>query len=219
MGRARPERSPADLARAARAVGVRDGRLLEAIASVPRAAFVPPMAAEQAYADEPIPIPHGQVTTQPSLSAAMIDALGLTGAERVLEIGTGYGYQTALLARLATGVVSVEIWPDLAEAAERHLAAQGVRNVRVVAGDGSGGWEPGAPYDAVIVSAASPEVPAALIAQLRVGGLLVQPIGPGGDEQVTLFRQTARGLTRLRSVTAARFVPLRDRSAFPHRPD
>ncbi len=105
---------PEKLAAAARAGGVTDPRVLEAIRRTPRAAFVPEAYASRAYDDVPVPIPHGQVTTQPSLSAAMIGALGLTGAEQVFEVGTGYGYQTALLARLAARVVSIDIWPDLA---------------------------------------------------------------------------------------------------------
>ena len=117
------------------AAGVRDPRLLDALGEVPRAGFVPPDLVEQAYLDRPLPIPHGQVTTQPSLSAKMIEALGLTGSERVLEVGTGYGFQTALLARLSGFVWSVERWPDVAETARNNLASHGMSNVEVVAGD------------------------------------------------------------------------------------
>ena len=124
MNRHDRETGPQNLVAAARAVGVTDSRVLEAIRHTPRAAFVPAAYITRAYDDAPIPIPHQQVTTQPSLSAAMIAALGLTGTEEVFEVGTGYGYQTALLAPLAARVVSIDIWPDLAAQARRNLAAQ-----------------------------------------------------------------------------------------------
>lgn len=126
-------------------VGVSDPRVLEGVGSVPRAAFVSPELAEQANLDRLLPIPHGQVTTQPSLVAWMLEALELEGSERVLEIGTGYGWQTALLGRLAAEVWSVERWDDLAEAARTHLARQGASNVDVVVGDGSEGLPEHAP--------------------------------------------------------------------------
>lgn len=207
--------SPADLVFAARDAGVTDERVLAAIEAVPRVAFAPVAFAGAAYDDEPLPIPHGQVTTQPSLSATMIAGLALTGEEGVLEVGTGYGYQTALLARLAAHVVSVEIWPDLADQARRNLAGQRIENVTVVTGDGSEGWAARAPYDAVIVSAASPQVPPPLVGQIRVGGRLVQPIGPGGEEDVVLFERRRSGLARVRSLVPARFVPLRGRHGYP----
>lgn len=199
---------PEALVEAARAAGVRDERVLEAIRSIPRIAFVPPELATGAYVDEPLPIPHRQVTTQPSLSARMLEALALTGDERVLEVGTGYGFQTALLARLANFVWSVERFADLADAARAHLARYGARNVEVLAGDGSEGLPAHAPYDAILVSAAFPRVPPPLAAQLAEGGRLVQPIGWGGDEDVTLFVKRGDALVRVRSVSAARFVPL-----------
>lgn len=206
--------SPADLVLAAQAAGVTDERVLAAVAATVRTAYVPPGYASEAYADAPVPIPHDQVTSQPSLSAQMVEGLGLTGTEHVLEIGTGYGYQAALLARLAATVVSVEIWPDLADRARRNLAGQGITNVDVVAGDGSDGYQEAAPYDAVIVSAAFPRVPVPLIAQLRGGGRLVQPIGPGGYEQVTLFERYGDALRTLRVLTPASFVRLRGRHGY-----
>ncbi|GGT46538.1 protein-L-isoaspartate(D-aspartate) O-methyltransferase [Streptomyces purpureus] len=203
-----PEGTPEDLVRAARAVGVSDSRLLDAVRSIPRADFVPVEEAASSYRDTPVPLPHGQVTTQPSLIAMMVAALGLTGDEHVLEVGTGYGWQTALLARLAASVVSVERYPDLAEEARLRLAAQGVGNAEVVVGDGTLGVPAPAPYDAVIVCAAFPQVPEPLVEQLRGGGRLVQPIGRGGQEYVELYERGACGLVRLRTVAVARFVRL-----------
>ena len=196
------------------AAGVRDPRLLDALGEVPRAGFVPPELVEQAYLDRPLPIPHGQVTTQPSLSAKMIEALGLTGSERVLEIGTGYGFQTALLARLSNVVWSIERWLDVAETAKENLARHGVENARVIAGDGTEGLPEHAPYDAILVSAAFPSVPPPLAEQLAAGGRLVQPIGSGGQEVVVLFEKGPEGLARRRTVTGAHFVRLYGAHAF-----
>ena len=175
---------------------------------------MPPAVAARAYEDEPLPIPHGQVTTQPSLSAKMIEALALAGDERVLEIGTGYGFQTALLARLAGFVWSVERWADLAETARANLERGGVANVEVVVADGSGGLAAHAPYDAVIVSAAFPSVPAPLAEQVAPGGRLVQPIGSGGAEDVVLFEKAGGRLVPRRLVTGAHFVRLYGRHGF-----
>lgn len=196
------------LVAAARAAGVDDPRVLDAIGTVPRAGFVPPEQARRAYVDEPIAIGNGQVTTQPSLSARMIEALRLGEDAHVLEVGTGYGYQTALLAHLAGFVTSIERWPDLAEQARRNLTGAGIGNVRVLDGDGSKGVPAAAPFDAIVVSAAFPEVPTALIDQLRLGGRIVQPVGPGGLEQVTLFERTSGGLAQLERLCSASFVPL-----------
>ena len=207
-------RGPSDLVAAARAEGVRDARLLAAIRDVPRADFVPPALAEGAYEDRPLPIAHGQVTTQPSLVARMVEALGIRGEERVLEIGTGFGWQTALLARLADFVWSVERWPDLADEARARLERAGARNVEVVVGDGSGGLPEHAPYDAILVAAAFPTVPPALAAQLADGGRLVQPLGPGGAEEVVLFERADELLERRRLVALAHFVRLVGRYGF-----
>jgi len=209
------ETGPEKLAAAARAVGVADPRVLDAMRRTPRAAFVPAAHAGRAYDDGPIPIPHHQVTTQPSLSAAMIAALRLAGIEQVLEVGAGYGYQTALLARLAARVVSIDIWPDLAAQAQRNLAAQGIGNVTVLVGDGTEGAADHAPFDAIVVCAAFPRVPPPLAAQLRTGGRLVQPVGPGGAEHVILYEKDEKGLRRVRVLTAASFVRLHGRYGFP----
>jgi protein-L-isoaspartate(D-aspartate) O-methyltransferase len=206
-----------DLVRSVVAAGVGDDRVLEALRDVPRAGFVPPEVADQAYLDRPLPIPHGQVTTQPSLSAKMMEALDLTGSERVLEIGTGYGFQTALLARLSRSVHSVERFPDVAETARRNLDRRRIENVKVVVGDGTRGLPEHAPYDAILVSAAFTSVPPPLVEQLTAGGRLVQPMGSGGEEEVVLFEKAEEGLVRRRTVTGAHFVRLYGAHAFPDR--
>jgi protein-L-isoaspartate(D-aspartate) O-methyltransferase len=183
--------------------------VLAAIAAVDRAAFVPPEYVGEARVDVPIPIGFGQVTTQPSLVARMVAALGLTGSERVLEVGGGLGWQTALLAVLAREVWSVERLPELAAVGRANLARAGVETATVVVGDGTLGLQAHAPYDAILVSAAFPRVPPPLVEQLAVGGRLVQPIGPGGTDDVTLFVLGADGaLERVRSVSGAHFVKL-----------
>jgi protein-L-isoaspartate(D-aspartate) O-methyltransferase len=204
----------ADLVRALAAEGIRDERVLAAFRRVPRAPFVPPDLIEQAYVDLPLPIPHEQVTTQPSLIARMLEALSLTGGERVLEVGTGYGFQTALLAWLASAVWSVERFADLAEFARTALAGEGVVNAEVIVGDGSEGLAEHAPFDAIVVSAAHPSVPAPLAAQLAPQGRLVQPLGRGGNEEVVLFERRPEGLVRRRFLTGARFVRLYGRHGF-----
>jgi protein-L-isoaspartate(D-aspartate) O-methyltransferase len=206
---------PEDLVAAARMAGVRDEHVLEALRNVPRAVFVPAWQIDRAYEDMPLPIAHGQVTTQPSLVAKMVEALALAGSERVLEIGTGYGWQTALLASLADFVWSVERWPDLAEAARANLERCGVRNVEVSVGDGSRGLAGQASFDGILVSAAFPRVPPPLAEQLAPGGRLVQPIGRGGNEDVVLFERRGDRLDAVRSLTLAHFVPLVGRHGFP----
>lgn len=201
-------RSQADLVLDLVDRGIRDQRLLQAFRQVRREDFVPARFVNEAYQDEPISIGHDQVTSQPSLIAVMVQALRLTGSEKVLEVGTGFGFQTALLSKLCREVFSVEILPDLATAAESNLRKAGIQNAKVVIGDGSWGLPEQAPYDAIIVAAAAPKVPQPLVDQLKDGGRLVQPIGPGGDETVTSFQKLHGSLVGEEEITGAYFVPL-----------
>lgn len=198
--------TPEGLADTARARGVGDTRLLRAMRETPRAGFVPSERVGQAYIDTPIEISHGQTTSQPSLIAQMVEALGLRGDERVLEVGTGSGYQTALLARLCAEVVSVDRWTDMVEHARAALEAHGITNAQLFVGDGSGGVPDRAPFDGMVISAASPEVPGPLVDQLRMGGRIVAPVGPGGDERVIVYERSDDGLRQHAELTAARFV-------------
>lgn len=208
MLRVAVERAMTALVDAVRRVGVRDPRVLEAFQRVARSRFVPVEAVDLADIDEPIPIGHAQVTTQPSLVARMVEALELSGDERVLEIGTGLGYQAAILGALAREVYSIERLPDLAAQARANVQAAGLENIGVVVGDGTLGLPDHAPYDAIVVAAAAPVVPPALVEQLREGGRLVQPMGPGGHEIVAKFRKRSGRLVRESDVIGARFVPL-----------
>ena len=204
-----------DLVSAVVAEGVGDPRVLDALRRVPRAGFVPPELTGQAYEDKPLPIGHRQVTTQPSLVAKLVEALELEGSERVLEVGAGYGWQTALLARLCGFVWAVERFADVAEAARENLARSGVANAEVIEGDGTEGLPEHAPYDAILVAAAFPSVPRPFEEQLASRGRLVQPVGPGGEEEVVLFEKEPGGLARLRIVARAHFVRLHGAHAFP----
>jgi protein-L-isoaspartate(D-aspartate) O-methyltransferase len=204
-----------DLVQAIVAKGVHEPRLLRAMRRVPRSEFVSPDLAERAYLDQPLPIPHGQVTTQPSLVAKMIEALGLAGSEHILEVGTGYGFQTALLAHLSSFVWSVERWADVAVTARTNLARLGILNVEVAVGDGTEGLPEHAPYDAILISAAFPRVPPPLVEQLALGGRLIQPIGMGGEERVVLFEKGSEGLMRRRTIVGAHFVRLYGAHAVP----
>ena len=212
------EATQADLVRVIRAAGIRDQRLITAFETIPRADFVPKHLVGSAYEDQPLPIPHDQVTTQPSLAAVMIEALELQPSDRVLEVGSGYGFQTALLAHLCAEVTSIEIWDDLADVARRNLASHAIDNVEVVVGDGSLGVPERSPFDAVMVSGAFTSVPEPLVDQLVDGGRLIQPIGGGGAEMVTLFRKSEGRLVKVREVISARFVRLVGEEAFPGGP-
>ena len=188
-------------------------RVLEAMAAVPRHCFVPAERRAWAYADMPLPIGRGQTISQPFIVALMTELLELEPDAVVLEIGAGSGYQTAVLARLAQWVYSVERIPELAEAADRRLRELGYDNVTIRAADGGQGWEEYAPFDGVIVTAAAAEVPPALVRQLKPGGRLVVPVGlPGYTQDLRLLRKDEQGVVRGRSVLPVVFVPLvRDR--------
>jgi protein-L-isoaspartate(D-aspartate) O-methyltransferase len=202
------EDGPQLLVEACRLHGVTDRRVLDAFGRVRRAEFVPPDWVGQAYHDRPVPIPHGQVTTQPSLVAQMVAALHLRGDERVLEIGTGLGFQTAILATLAERVFSIERFPDVAEWGKRNLDNAGINNATVVAGDGTLGLPEEAPFQAIVVSAAAPRVPDPLVEQLAEGGRITHPMGFGGNENVTTYRKEDGRLVPEGSVIPAHFVRL-----------
>jgi protein-L-isoaspartate(D-aspartate) O-methyltransferase len=194
--------------------GVRDPRVLDAMRRVPRERFVPAAHRADAWADRPVPIGRGQTISQPYMVALMSEALGLRGSERVLEVGTGSGYQAAVLGELAAEVFSVERIAELGERAARTLAELGCANVTVLIGDGCRGLPEHAPFDAILVAAAAPEVPAALRDQLADGGILVVPIGESAAIQVlTLVRRTGSRFT-VEEGTGCRFVPLIGEGAF-----
>jgi protein-L-isoaspartate(D-aspartate) O-methyltransferase len=209
MDTATPDFSRAAIAlvRKLRREGIRDERVLDALARVPRESFVPAGLRAQAYDDEALPIDEGQTISQPQIVAAMTEALELRGHERVLEVGTGSGYQAAVLGLLASEVVSVERLPHFAARGERLLARLGYANVRVRVGDGTGGWPPEAPYRAIIVTAGAPGVPAPLIQQLAEGGRLVIPVGSMYQQSLVLLRKRGGRVTRTH-LGPVRFVPL-----------
>jgi len=195
--------------------GVRDRRVLAAMRRVPRHLFVPPGSRAAAYEDHPLPIGHGQTISQPYIVAFMTEALELRGAERVLEIGTGSGYQTAILAELCVKVFSVERIPELADRARGILAELGYVNVGVRTGDGSEGWPEKAPFDGIIVTAAAPEVPTTLRNQLADNGLLVLPVGDiRGMQELVVARRSGSSFS-IRSSIGCRFVPLLGKGGFP----
>ena len=194
-----------------RSLGTRvsDERVLAAMAVVPRELFVDPQLAGAAYADCPLPIGGGQTISQPAVVAGMCQALDLREDERVLDVGTGSGYHAAVMSRLCRHVFGIELDPLLAAGAERALAAAGIGNVTVVAGDGALGLPSQAPFDAINVAAtARDDVPAALEAQLAPGGRLIAPVVRGDDERLLFVRRTPAGLER-RWLQAVRFVALR----------
>ncbi len=187
--------------------GIRDTRVLAAMARVPRHLFVPESLRHLAYEDCPLPIGSGQTISQPYIVALMVEALQLTSADRVLDVGTGSGYQAAVLAELSHEVWSIEIVAPLAERARATLADLGCANVHVVVGDGSIGLPEHAPYDGIVVAAGSPDVPEALTAELVVGGRLVLPVGSLDGQVLQRMTRTRDGVTRER-LTRCAFVPL-----------
>jgi protein-L-isoaspartate(D-aspartate) O-methyltransferase len=166
--------------------GVTDERVLHAMATVPRHEFVPASWINQAHADEPLPIGHGQTISQPYIVAAMMESLELDGSENVLEIGTGCGYQAAVVSVLAREVHSVELLPDLAQSAADRLQRLGYANVHVHSGDGTLGWAEFSPYDAILIAAAAPAVPEPLLQQLAEGGRLIAPVGEEDKQELQL---------------------------------
>jgi protein-L-isoaspartate(D-aspartate) O-methyltransferase len=190
------------------ALEVRDQCVLDAMRTVPRHLFAPQHDLEQAYRDHPLAIGYEATISQPSLVGIMSEALVLSGHERVLEIGTGSGYQAALLCRLAQHVDTVEVVPALAASAARTLASLGCANVDVHTGDGWAGWPSEAPYDRIVVTAAPEVLPEALLEQLAVGGLLVVPIGSQArDQRLERWSKTADGVSK-QDLGAVRFVPM-----------
>jgi protein-L-isoaspartate(D-aspartate) O-methyltransferase len=190
-----------------KARGIKDEMVLEAMRKVPRHLFVPLESVDSAYSDRPLPIGHGQTISQPYMVAVMTEALGLQGGEKVLEVGTGSGYQAAVLAEVADRVVTTERVPELARQARVTLRDLGYANIEVVVTDGSAGYLPGAPYQAVIVTAGAPDIPAALVDQLTEGGRLVIPVG--NSYQQTLTRVTRHGREqKTERLEGCVFVPL-----------
>lgn len=188
--------------------GLRDPRLLAAFESVPRHLFVPEEYRQRSYADGPLPIGYGQTISQPYIVALMTHLLELTGRERVLEVGTGSGYQAAILSRLAAEVHTVEIVPELFAQAERTLSELGCANVHCHLADGSLGWTAAAPYDGILVTAAAPSAPQMLLDQLAAGGRLVLPVGGLGYQELEIWRKENEEFKRKSSLGVA-FVPLR----------
>ncbi len=200
----------AELAAFLRDQGIRDERVLLAMAQLPRTAFVPEHLRDDADADRPLPIGHGQTISQPFVVAFMTERLRLAGGERVLEVGTGSGYQTAILALLAKEVFSIEVVPELSERARAVLLGRlGLGNVRLRIGDGTLGWPEEAPFDRIVVTAAAPEVPPALLDQLAAGGRMILPVGAAPDGQVLRLVDRGRdGATLQTDLLGVRFVPL-----------
>lgn len=196
--------------------GIADPRLLEAFRAVPREDFVPTALADRAYEDNPLPIGDGQTISQPYIVAVTIDALKLSGNERVLEVGTGSGYAAAVLSRLAREVFTVERLGSLADEARARLDRLGYQNISVLCGDGTLGCPEHAPYDAIAVAAGGPVVPQALTSQLALGGRLVIPVGPDKHSQV-LVRVTREDeqCFRQEDITQVRFVPLIGEQGWP----
>lgn len=187
--------------------GIDDLEVLRAVDQVPRHLFVPEAVRHRAYEDAPLPIGYGQTASQPSLQALFLQTLRLRPSDRVLEIGTGSGYQTALIAHLAGHVYSVERLRELSVRARAALDQLRLRNVALLVGDGTIGWSRYAPYDAILVAAGAPAVPAALVEQLAPGGRLLIPVGDRAEQRLVLYRKTPGGV-ETDEITRCTFVPL-----------
>jgi protein-L-isoaspartate(D-aspartate) O-methyltransferase len=189
--------------------GIRDPRVLAALRAVPRHHYVPPELEPHAYADRPLPIGHGQTISQPYIVAYMTELLAVEPRHRVLEIGTGSGYQTAVLAELAAEVYTIEIISDLGRQARSLLEQAGYSNIRYLIGDGYRGWPEHAPFDRILLTAAPPRVPQALLDQLAPAGKLLAPVGPStGDQYLVLIEKDSAGDLRRREDLPVRFVPM-----------
>lgn len=195
------------VARQLHARGISDQRVLDAMLRVPRHQFVPEAYREQSYEDHPIPISVGQTISQPYIVASMLQALELKGEEKVLEVGAGSGYVTALLAELSGQVISIERHEVLARGARERLAGLGYSNLKILLGDGTLGHPPAAPYDAMVVSAAAPGLPPALASQLAEGGRMIIPVGSEDTQQLQLIRKL-HGVLEVSLREPCRFVPL-----------
>jgi protein-L-isoaspartate(D-aspartate) O-methyltransferase len=187
--------------------GILDVRVLDAMRNVPRHEFVPETLRQEAYEDHPLPIGEGQTISQPYIVAAMLEHLAVQATNRVLEVGTGSGYVTALLSLLCAEVYSVERHAQLAASAESTLHRLGYRNVKIRVGDGSQGWSEYSPFDGILVSAATPEVPPTLFAQVREGGRMMVPVGPASSQELQLIRKV-EGQPEVTFLEGCRFVPL-----------
>jgi len=196
---------------------ITDRRVLEAMAEVPRENFVPEDLQDEAYGDGPLPIGYAQTISQPYTVAMMCEALNLAGTEKVLEIGTGSGYAACVLGKLAREVHTIERIPELARTAETHLRALGVQNVYVHVGDGSLGLPEHSPFDAIVVTAGGPSLPAAYSEQLAEGGRIVMPIGPMHDQEMCRFTKRG-GFLQREELGAFCFVPLIGAEAWPAEP-
>ena len=185
-----------------------DERVLAVMRDVPRHLFVPSPVAPAAYEDTPLPIGFNKTISQPFMVALMTDLLELEPTDDLLEVGTGLGYQTAILARLVAQVWSVEVVEEFAESARERLKRLAIENVKIRVGDGSRGWPEHAPYDKVLVAAGANEVPTALIAQLKPGGRLVMPIGPAEDQRLSVIKKEADGNLKARGIMPVRFSEL-----------
>ena len=190
--------------------GIRDVRVLAVMGSIPRHCFVPQDDLPWAYADGPLPIGHGQTISQPYIVALMTELLEVEQSDRVLEVGSGSGYQAAVLGGLAAEVHTVEVIPELATEAEKNLAELGLTHVHVHDGDGSPGWPEDAPYDRILVAAAAPEVPQALLDQLSEGGRMVIPVGSRSLQRLEVWKRNGTKFSHQDSVEVC-FVPLRGR--------
>lgn len=194
--------------------GIRDERVLDAMLRTPRHEFVPAEHIERAYQDRPLPIGNAETISQPYIVAAMTEAADVKPGDKVFEAGTGSGYQTAILAALGAKVYTLERNPRLADAARARLARLGYESVEVLCGDASLGYPPGAPYEAILVTAASPSIPAALIEQLAEGGRLVIPVGNRQSQRLELVIKTTEGISR-QTLETCQFVPLVGKYGWP----